>query len=182
MTDLYWLPELPDWRARVRELSNKGAQAWDEAVALANFRLDFIRTSTLDQTTLRIFGDMPPPGLSTKPIRLALLGSATMAHLHAGIRIGGLRRGLFVSVYENDYGQYWQELADASSPLHEFKPTAIVLALDAHHLVAGLSTSLDKAEVDRLLDETVGRIRECWRLARENFRCPVIHQMPVPVH
>src|SRR5882672_1291255 len=182
MTDLYWLPELPDWRARLRELSNKGTKAWDEVVALANSRLDFIRTNSLDQTVLRLFGDTPPIGLSTKPIRLALLGTATMAHLHSGIRVAAQRRGLFVSVYENDYGQYWQELADPSSPLHEFKPTAIVLALDAHHLVAGLNAGLDKADVDYLFNETIARIRECWRLARENFGCPVIHQMPVPVH
>ena len=46
-------------------------------------------------------------------MRLAILGSCTFAHLHGGIRVAGLRRGLHVAVHESDYGQYWQELADA---------------------------------------------------------------------
>src|SRR5258708_35141166 len=123
---------------------------------MGNLRLGFIRSNTLDQTVLRLFGDPHPIGLSTNPSRLALLGSATMAHLHSGIRVAAQRRGLFVSVYENDFGQYWQELVDPSSPLREFKPTAIVLALDAHHLVAGLNAGLDKADADYLFNETIG--------------------------
>src|ERR1700758_2965301 len=142
MTVLYWLPEIEDWRARLRTLGSNREAAWEEAVALANFRLDFIRTNALDQIVTRIFGDTPPKNLATKPIRLALLGSSTMAHLHPAIRVAGLRRGLWISIYENDYGQYWQELTDPSSALYEFNPTTVLLALDAHHLSAGLGAGL----------------------------------------
>src|SRR5207237_5549183 len=91
------------------------AEAWDEAVALANARLDFVRTNALDEIVARRFGAAPPKGLATKPVRLALLGSSTLAHLHAAIRVAGLRRGLWITIYENDYGQYWQELTDPES-------------------------------------------------------------------
>jgi FkbH-like protein len=182
MTSLYWLPQLEDWRDRLKALGNDRERAWDDAVALANSRLDFIRTNALDQLVSRIFGDKPPAGLATKPVRLALLGSGTMAHLHAAIRVAGLRRGLWISIYENDYGQYWQELTDPDSALHEFKPNALLLALDPHHLAAGLGAAHDRAEAEQALEEVRGRIRECWRLAREAFRCPVIHQLPLPVH
>jgi FkbH-like protein len=181
MTSLYWLPELEDWRTRLRALDNKGEAGWAEATALANSRLDFIRTNALDQTVSRIFGDAPPQSLATKPIRLALLGSSTMAHLHPGIRVAGLRRGLWISIYENDYGQYWQELTDPASALYEFKPNAVLFALDPHHLAAGIDAALDRAEAERSLEEVRDRIRECWRLAREAFRCPVLHQLPLPV-
>src|SRR5437588_3363604 len=182
MTALYWLPEITDWRERLRALAGKGTEAWDEAVALANTRLDFIRTNALDQTVAAVFGGKPPKDLATKPIRLALLGSSTVAHLHAAIRVAGLRRGLWIEIYENDYGQYWQELTDTSSGLHEFQPTTVLLALDAHHLSAGLGAGLGAVDADHLFAEASGRIRECWRLAREAFRCPVVHQTPLPVH
>ena len=114
MSGLYWLPECEDWRARLRALAagdpapgSAPAAAWAEAVALANARLDFVRTNALDQIVARLFGIEPPAGLAAKPVRLALLGSGTMAHLHAAIRVAGLRRGLWITVYENDYGQYW---------------------------------------------------------------------------
>jgi len=181
MTGLHWLPEPDDWRARLRALSGGGENKWDDAVALSNSRLDFIRTNALDQTVCRLFGDAPPKNLTTKPIRLALLGSSTMAHLHAAIRVAGMRRGLWITIYENDYGQYWQELTDTDSALHEFKPDTVLFALDAHHLASGFGAALDKADADHLFEEATGRIRECWRLAREGFRCPIIHQTPLAV-
>jgi FkbH-like protein len=180
VTALYWLPEIEDWRGRLRALADKEA-AWDEAVALANSRLDFIRTNALDQIVTRIFGDARPKNLATKPVRLALLGSSTLAHLHPAIRVAGLRRGLWISIYENDYGQYWQELTDPASGLHEFKPNAVLFALDPHHIAAGISAALDRAETERSFEEVRDRIRGCWRLAREAFRCPIIHQLPLPV-
>jgi len=44
-----------------------------------------------------------------------------------------------------------------------------------------IGAALDAAEAERSLEEVARRIRECWRLAREAFRCPVIHQAPLPV-
>ena len=182
MSGLYWLPEVVDWRGRLRALGETGADPWDEAVALANSRLDFVKTNALDHAVARFFSGKPPENLATKPIRLALLGSSTMAHLHPAIRVAGMRRGLWISIYENDYGQYWQELSDPSSGLNTFAPTTILLALDAHHLAAGVGAHLNAAEIDRLFAELTDRIGACWRLARENFRCPVIHQAALPVH
>jgi hypothetical protein len=168
MTELYWLPELPEpteWRARLRALAAgdppAAAAAWAEAVALANARLDFVRTNALDQIVARRFGEGPPPGLATQPVRLALLGSGTMAHLHAAIRVAGLRRGLSISIYENDYGQYWQELSDPGSALHAFRPNAVLLALDPYHLTAGLGAASGEAEAAERAAEWHDRLRQC---------------------
>ena len=182
MTVLYWLPEIEDWRARLKALPNKGEAAWDEAVALANSRLDFIRTNALDQIVSRMFGEAAPANLATKPVRLALLGSSTMAHLHPAIRVAGLRRGLWITIYENDYGQYWQELTDPGSALHAFEPNVVLFALDPHHLAAGFGAGLDRAEAEQSFRDVQDRVRECWRPAREAFRCPILHQTPLPVH
>ncbi|HWB52375.1 MAG TPA: HAD-IIIC family phosphatase [Stellaceae bacterium] len=182
MSGLYWLPEAADWRDRLRALGQTAADPWDEAVALANTRLDFVQTNALDRVVAKLFGGKPPKDLSAPPVRLALLGSSTMAHLHPAIRVAGLRRGLWISIYESDYGQYWQELSDPTPGLQTFRPTAVLLALDAHHLAAGVAAHLSAADSERLAAEITGRIRTCWRLARENFRCAVIHQTALPVH
>jgi FkbH-like protein len=182
MSELYWFPEAPDWRSRLRMLAEVTTGAWDEAVQLANTRLDFVKTNALDNTVRKLFAGGPPKDSATKPIRLALLGSSTMAHLHAAIRVAGLRRGLRIEIYENDYGQYWQELSDPSSGLQAFKPTTVLLALDAHHIAAGVGAHLSANEADRLFAEITGRISECWRLARETLHCPVVHQAALPLH
>ena len=181
MTELHWLPTIPDWRERLRALPDDPAAAWDAAMALANARINFIQTNNLDAALRRRCAG-PPAGLTTKPVRLAVLGTATLTHLLPAIRVGGLRRGLWIDTYENDYGQYMQELSDPASALHGFAPTAILLALDAHHLTAGITAALDQAEADAALAATLDRVRTAWRLARDAFRCPLIQQTALPLH
>ncbi len=181
MTELHWLPTIPDWRARLRALGGAPDTAWNEAVALANARLNFVLTNALDETVRRAF-PVQPAGLATKPVRLAVLGSATLTHLLPAIRVAGLRRGIWIDTYENDFGQYAQELSDPDSELYAFKPTAVLLSLDGYHLAAGVTAGLDAAGADAALDELKDRIRVTWRQAREAFRCPVIQQTALPVH
>ncbi|HEY0184310.1 MAG TPA: HAD-IIIC family phosphatase [Rhodopila sp.] len=181
MTDLHWLPTISDWRQRLRTLATDPATAWDNAVALANARLNFVLTNALDETVRRIL-PAGPETLPTKKVRLAVLGSATLSHLLPGIRAAGLRRGIWIDTYENEYGQYLQELSEADSPLHEFKPTAILVALDAYHLTAGVTAGMDAETAEAALTEMQDRIKEVWRLARDTFRCPVLQQAALPVH
>jgi FkbH-like protein len=181
MIELYWLPRVAQWRERLRGLADKSDAAWDEAVALAGARLDAVQTNALDATVRRVFSQ-PPPTLADKPVRLALLGSSTLTHLLPAIRVAGLRRRMWIETYENVYGQYWQELSDPASALHRFKPTAVLLALDAHHLVSGVNASANPAEVEAALAETCDRAAACWRLARDRFGCLVIQQLALPVH
>jgi FkbH-like protein len=181
VTDLHWLPTLPDLRDRLRAMGTDPDTVWDAAFELANTRLSFLHTDSLDAKVRRVI-KQPPAKLATKPTRLALLGSCTLAHLHGAIRVAGLRRGLWIDTYESDYAQYLQELSDVDSALHRFKPTAILLALDAYHLTAGVTSALDPARAGEHLVEVTGRIRQSWRLARQNFKCPVIQQAALPVH
>ncbi len=181
MTDLHWLPTIPDWRPRLRALPADPATAWDNAVALANARLNFVLTNALDEMVRRIF-PTGPDTLSTKKVRLAVLGSSTLAHLLPAIRVAGLRRGIWIDTYENDYGQYLQELSDPDSPLHAFKPTAVLVALDAYHLTAGVTAGMDAASAEAALTEMQDRIQEVWHLASTAFRCPILQQAALPLH
>jgi FkbH-like protein len=176
---LYWLPGAPDFRERLAAFREK--PSWDLAVTLANSRLDFLATNALDDANRQAFPNGPGQEIAGDPIRLAILGSSTVAHLHAGIRVAALRRGLFVSTYETNYGQYWQELQDKESMLHRFEPTAVLFALDAYHLSAGVNPSWQTKDAEVALAELCGHIERCWNCAREAFHCPILHQTPLPV-
>ncbi len=186
MTALHWLPPLSDdWRARVHALGAERAAdpdcVWAEAIALANANLSFVLTSNLDQAIRHALPN-PPPGLATRPERLALLGSATMGHLLPAIRVGGLRRGMWIDTYENDFGQYWQELTDPHSALHAFRPSTVLVSLDAHHLLRGIDAGMTMEAASSALDETTTHLREIWRLLREAFGCRVVQQTVLPLH
>ncbi len=63
MTELHWLPTLPDWRQRLKALPSDPATAWDSAVALANARNDAAQSvadlaSSLRETG-KSFGERP---------------------------------------------------------------------------------------------------------------------------
>lgn len=181
MTDLHWLPTIPDWRQRLRSLAATPDTAWDNAVALANARLNFVLTNALDETVHKVF-PAEPESLPTKKVRLGVLGSSTLAHLLPAIRVAGLRRGIWIDTYENDYGQYLQELSETDSPLHDFKPTALLVALDAYHLTAGITAGMDAETAEAALAEIKDRVKEVWRLAREAFKCPILQQAALPIH
>jgi len=55
--------------------------AWEQGVKLANARLDFAKSNMLDAAMRRALAGIVPKGAG-KSVRLAMLGSCTMAHLH----------------------------------------------------------------------------------------------------
>lgn len=75
MTELHWLPEIPDWRARLRSLTSGPGSIWENAVALAGARINFVLTNALDETLRRLLSG-PPDGLATKPVQLRPSGPA----------------------------------------------------------------------------------------------------------
>ena len=177
--ELDWLPVADDWQARVRRFAAT-KPAWHDLVALANVRLDFTRTNHLDGILRSHYGAAPPEEASAAPIRLAILGSSTLFHLHAGIRVGALRRAMWVLTYENDYGQYFQELLDAESALHRFKPTAVLFVLDTPHITATANSAMSEAEANAVRKAACEKLQKCWTLAREAFGCQIIQQTLLP--
>jgi FkbH-like protein len=172
---LHWLPNpTASWRSDVASLiidSDDDDHRWERLVALSNQRIDYAQTVRLDKVLQDLFKSSPPAGLATKPVKLAVLASSTAAHLIPGIRIGALRRNMWVQIYECAYGQYLQELSDVESSLWQFRPNVVLLSLDARHLLGGNDASVTAA---------LHLITDCWRKA-QRLGCTVIQQTVLPV-
>ncbi len=172
-TDLAWLPVRADWKNSVADATSSAPDAaFAQFRTLAGTRMDFVRAGGFDTAVQRYLRQHGAPH-SMPTLKLALLGSSTLTHLHAGIRLGALRRGILVDIYTGDYGMYRQELVDTDSPLHTFRPDVLCLALDAHHI----------AGADGQTPDTVRRnLRDLWRTAQQTLGCVVIQQTILPVH
>jgi len=182
MPELVWMPRHQEWQQSLKRLPAEGnSAAWELLHELANARLNFAETLQLDRAFQKRFGKLRPEGLATKPVRLAALGSSTVDHLLPGIRIGALRRNIWVSTYTANYGQYLQELLDPGSPLHPFKPDAVLFALDAQHLFGAQTPVPGPASAGDILDEACAKLRMLWQTARNRFGCQVIQQTVVPL-
>ena len=180
-TDLYWLAELPDWDHEVRRIGREGLTSWQQLVFLANFRLDFARTLRLDKLAFSRPVPGVPADVSTKPFRLAVLGSSTADQLLPGLRVASLRRGMWLQTHLCDYGQYRQELLDQDSSLHRFKPDAVLFAFDAHHLAGDACQSLRNEDAEARVEAAMADICSLWRRARARTGAQILQQAVLPV-
>jgi hypothetical protein len=131
---LHWLPSLPSWEERLKQLKNADISAWEELIALSNCNLDLVDTMRLDRKLTQLFGKCAPPAIGTKPVRMALLSSSTVDHLKPALRVGALRHGIWLDIFTPGYGQYYSELRDESSALFAYRPDCILFALDTQHV------------------------------------------------
>lgn len=181
-SDLYWLPVDQNWNEALASIGDKPeAASWDKLADLANTRLDLIRTLRLDRHFVRLFGETPPASLTTRPVRFAVLGSSTVDHLLAGIRIGGLRRGIWITTWHGEYGQYLQELDDPNSSLHSWAPTVVLFVLDARHVLGGFQVADPTEVTEQRLDVVTGNLIRQWRTARDTLGAKIIQQAILPV-
>jgi FkbH-like protein len=171
--NLEWLPPMHDWKgalAEARMLSP--VEAVPRLLQLANCSIDFIQTTKLDRI-LQNLGDAAAAQLNrTAPVKLAVLGSSTLSHLSAPIRIGAARRGFRIEVFEGTYDMYRQEVSGLSPALNAFQPDVVLLAFAAHHLVSG-----DAPTAERALET----VQFCWRMIQQNFKALIIQQTVLPV-
>jgi FkbH-like protein len=179
---LYWLPERTGFSDELSALSTEPTlQTWRSLGALAGTRLDFTMTARLDRACQKRFGETSPPELETRPIRLAILGSSTTEHLVPGIRVGALRRNLWVKTFTGHYGQYMQEMLDSASALHQFKPNAVLFVFDASHLFGNQTPLAHSVSGEEVLDEIGAKLKGLWKAAQDHFGCHVIQQTVLPL-
>ena len=180
--DLHWLPENPRWAELLAQVAARPSNEadWAAWVALAQYRISALQTMQLDRRCARAFPTAAPGG-GASPTRLAVLASSTVEHLLPALRVAGLRRAIPLETYTPDYGQYAQELLNAGSGLHGFRPNVVLFALDAHHLLGGISLPSTADEVTRALVRQVDRLALQWRAAREAFGAQIIQNVPLPV-
>jgi FkbH-like protein len=176
--DLHWLPFHENWPAALSSLNEASPkEVWARLVQLANHRLDFICVAQLDARLRKI-----PCGAleaaATKSVRLAVLGSATTAHLLPSLRVAALRRGCLLTTYSGAYGQYRQELIQRGSRLHEFSPEVLLLSLDARHVLGLCDGTAGEGAVRTVVEQ----LAEIWRMAHDAFGGQIIQQAVAPIH
>lgn len=177
MMTMNWLPSPTDFRQSLQLAA--AAQAGDERLerllALAQCRLGFVETIQLDRALTQLDAQLNNQAMvGFNRARVALLASSTIDHLLPAIRVAGLRRRLLIDVYTGSFGQYRQELFDAGSALHQFKPETIVLALGWRELIGEVPLAATPEQAQQALTDAVEGVRALWRQARESLGATVI--------
>lgn len=179
-SSLDWLPPCEGWKEAVARIETD-ADPWSRLIALANTRLSASQTNQIDRIRAKVFSHVRPDSLTTRPLRLAVLSSSTVSHLLPAIRVGALRRGIWVETYEAAFGAYHQELLDSASALHAFAPDVVLFSFDAPHLVGALPVSASQEVADAFHAQTLERLRVLWALAQDRLQGLVLQQTIMPV-
>src|SRR6185312_17204564 len=161
-----WLPVASDFRGDLSAALGEArpAEGLERLAALAGHRLGFLETVQLDRALARL-GLKEAAGFA--PARLAIVASSTVDHLAPAIRVAGLRRRLRIEVHNGSFGQYRQELLDAGSALHRFKPQAVLFSLSARETIAGVPLAATAAEAGGAIGRFIAELRSRWRRGRE---------------
>jgi FkbH-like protein len=170
---LYWLPVLPDWAVKFDAAVN--TPEWTSLVALANHALSFRETLKLDQLLCRQHALV---GTDVPTARIAILGSSTVDHLPAGIRVAMLRRGVKATTWVGDYGV--TATGDVAAELDIFEPNVILFADDPITLARGVSPGLPLAEAETRMSAQVEALVARWDQATARHRAQVIQQLSPP--
>jgi FkbH-like protein len=180
---LYWLTPREGISDEIRAARDDtdDHSALKSFINLANSQLTFVKTQSLDVAFSRRFPGVPTQGLRRPPERLAILGSSTTSHLLPGIRMGALRRCFWAEIYESGYGQYTQEILDHTSRLQHFRPTAVLLSLDARHLLAEHARMHSRSDARYAVEAITGSLCKVWQKCRDTFSCRVIQQTALPI-
>jgi FkbH-like protein len=170
-----WLPISKSFREDLCSASaiEDPAQRLAELIALSQHQLDFVETLQL----ARALEDLPSTTRTLLPcVKLAIVSTHTVAHLSAGIRVGGLRRRILVDVHVGQYGQYRQDLLSEHSSLFQFKPDVVLLSLNGRDWIADIPVSASGPEVDRSIERSIEDLRTLWTAVRDRFGATAVQQ------
>lgn len=143
---------------------------------LAHHDLTFSQVLKLDRRLQKLAGASGGRLPGPEPLRIAVIGSATLDHLLPALRVVGIRHGYQIDILLGDYGQYLNDILDRQSALHAFAPDVVLIALDADHCIgaAGIVEGPDG------LAQTFAGLREAWRILTDELGAHVIHQTVLP--
>jgi FkbH-like protein len=102
--------------------------------------------------------------------RLAVVGTGTLQLWADALRPALYGAGVHAELLIGEFGQYQQEILDPGSSLTAFRPDTIAIAVDYRAL--GLDDVA--AAPDRVVAETVDRLRQLWRACQERFAATVV--------
>lgn len=142
---------------------SKAAEYLKRALSLYPPYSFFIKCEKLVQKIIAS-GEWPP----RRTIRVALLGNSTTSFLTSVLKAVCFKSGIYVDVYEGEYGNLRQDILNSASTLYKFNPQAAIILLNHREFALPPLTSQDIAQ--NIAEE----IRQLWTTLQKQNPCHLI--------
>lgn len=163
------LPEaIEQWRAAIRLTPHESNHYFQLAAlyertgqpeqALATY-MDVIEKAPSGKTYLLVAQQLDelaaalPEVQTNRSIKVALLGNATLDHLHSYVKVECYKAGLRPIFYQSGFDQYTQEILSPQSALYTFAPDVVICAIHASRLFPTLHRYPFDMTVEQRRDE-----------------------------
>lgn len=95
-------------------------------------------------------------------VRVGVVGGYSTQMITAALRCSFLAEGLIAEIYEGPFGAFRQEMLDARSGLHAFRPQVLLVATGYRDLMSMPRGPHTPSECKRLVNEEVSAWRGLW--------------------
>ncbi|HHY33906.1 MAG TPA: HAD-IIIC family phosphatase [Firmicutes bacterium] len=111
-------------------------------------------------------------------VNLYMIGSYTLEPLVPFVQAWGVANALFLNARVGPFGQYWQEILSAESPVYSTDTDVVFLALRAEDLVPDLEfrPTYDVNKVGSIVEDLAGQVEAMVKKIRERSRVKIIVQ------
>ena len=174
LIDLPWLPMAPDdWLERARQISPEAPDAGADLRALASFRLDASKSTTLRRAAvkLRNAGNTLAP---LSPFKLGIIAANTFDLVLDCLPAAAMRHGVALETLQASYGMIMQPVLDPTSPVYTSKLDAILIVVD--HRWLGLDTPAPDLSEPSAVDGALAQIESLLATLRDSGGPPAIVQ------
>ncbi len=174
LIDLPWLPMAPDdWLERARQISPEAPDAGADLRALASFRLDASKSTTLRRAAvkLRNAGNTLAP---LSPFKLGIIAANTFDLVLDCLPAAAMRHGVALETLQASYGMIMQPVLDPMSPVYTSKLDAILIVVD--HRWLGLDTPAPDLSEPSAVDGALAQIESLLATLRDSGGPPAIVQ------
>jgi FkbH-like protein len=177
MNRLEFLPK-PAQRLNFPQLEDP--EIWLRLRHAAQHQLSFTEAVKLDRLLTKLAQDKPAGIHGVLRLKLAILSSATVEHLIAGLQIAGARHNIVIKAYTHAYGSALQELDDPESNLAVFQPDVVLVCFPYAHLFGSGQLAKTREDVEDRLSFASGMLQDLRDRARAKFDCSIIQQTVLP--
>jgi len=106
--------------------------------------------------------------------KIAILGGSTTNEIAAQLELFLLFYGIRSTIYQSEYGQYWEDAMFGNSELNNFQPDIIYIHTSWRNIKEFPSVCCDTDIVTKMLEDEYQYFEQMWNKIQEEYHCPII--------
>lgn len=107
-------------------------------------------------------------------VKLAILGGSTTSEIADQIELFLLHHGIKASIYQSEYGQFWEDAVFGNEELDTFSPDIVYIHTNWRNLRELPDVNKNIEEVTQSIDSEYEHFRTAWNSIEERYHCIVI--------